>query len=580
MTCRLILNYFIPRVLFSLWVGVALLFTAPPIRADVVVMVTSDNNYAFGFGDVNGIDASDYYGCVNAPGWWPLTPAGCSLEPWGAHNSDGPERYRLPGTAYAGKYIYLAAWADGRNMQGIICQFHDDVTGKTVYSGRIPDAAGNADDGIQWEVFATGVQEGPTDAHPGIILVDLDCGAIAPGGFDPQVVQAGLTGDWPGCPPGSLAQQVNRWNCHISRANNYDDSTPLFTPGHTGGSASPGWIRYDGPVLGGNLHPDDHGDGSALFFDPEGNISRPMAAWTQPGFVGYFHKACDSVAGLFTSNAAPGPNGYRASPSWMWYHPDRDLDGSPDAVNPFNSHPNTPFGEWLIFRIGPLGELFGGDECSTENTSVVCDPDGGGTDYVVTFDVSNDSGYDVTHLLLPAVASGVPATFSNGSSSYPLSLPTGGTATGIQVHLSGGGPGSLVCFPIGLMAIDPGNGRPFECCGARLCVELPPCEVVDEEMFVRGDVDSDSVIQINDGIIILMYLFSGTMSPTCMDAADIDDDGNHLIVDAISIFQWLFFGSSPPPPPAPSSPGYPATDCGVDPSNDGFGCSQESLTCT
>jgi hypothetical protein len=96
---------------------------------------------------------------------------------------------------------------------------------------------------------------------------------------------------------------------------------------------------------------------------------------------------------------------------------------------------------------------------------------------------------------------------------------------------------------------------------------------------VRGDANSDGSINLTDGVIPLLYLFSGGAAPACMDAADANDTGNIEITDAIIIFSWLFTGGTAPAPPSPSSPGYPAGDCGNDRTDDGLGCEQQAATC-
>ena len=86
----------------------------------------------------------------------------------------------------------------------------------------------------------------------------------------------------------------------------------------------------------------------------------------------------------------------------------------------------------------------------------------------------------------------------------------------------------------------------------------------DKLRFIRGDVDGDGRILINDPIFILSYLFLGGEQPNCFDAADIDDDGIIAINDPISLLAHLFLGG-----PAPPSP-YP--DAGFDPTDDMLSC--------
>ncbi len=88
--------------------------------------------------------------------------------------------------------------------------------------------------------------------------------------------------------------------------------------------------------------------------------------------------------------------------------------------------------------------------------------------------------------------------------------------------------------------------------------------------FVRGDVDGDAYVRVNDALMILLNLFhvSGAPPLTCLDAADYNDDGLILTDDALSLLLWIFGveGSVPPPPPYPN--------CGADPT------SFDSLLCS
>ncbi len=88
------------------------------------------------------------------------------------------------------------------------------------------------------------------------------------------------------------------------------------------------------------------------------------------------------------------------------------------------------------------------------------------------------------------------------------------------------------------------------------------------ERFRRGDVNSDTLIDISDAIGTLSYLFQGTPM-VCLDAIDTNDDGQIDISDAIYTLGYIFNGG-----PAPVAPG-PST-CGVDPdgsNNDPLDCS-------
>ena len=99
--------------------------------------------------------------------------------------------------------------------------------------------------------------------------------------------------------------------------------------------------------------------------------------------------------------------------------------------------------------------------------------------------------------------------------------------------------------------------------------------------FVRGDADSNGVIELTDGIRILGFLFLDDPAPSCLDAADALDDGVLNLTDAIRIFGWLFTGGSAPDPPGPR-PGlatYRVENCGLDKTDDTLGCEIPAMIC-
>lgn len=82
--------------------------------------------------------------------------------------------------------------------------------------------------------------------------------------------------------------------------------------------------------------------------------------------------------------------------------------------------------------------------------------------------------------------------------------------------------------------------------------------------FLRGDIDQDGQLLINDPILVLGYLFvEGSEVPACFDSADVNDDGSVGIADVISLLGFIFDapGASAPPAPGP-------TNCGPDPTGD------------
>lgn len=83
--------------------------------------------------------------------------------------------------------------------------------------------------------------------------------------------------------------------------------------------------------------------------------------------------------------------------------------------------------------------------------------------------------------------------------------------------------------------------------------------------FRRGDANTDGSIDISDGVSVLTFLFLGSDTLRCEDAADVDDSGGVNIADATGLFGFLFTNGQ-----APAAPG--ADRCGIDPTGDALGC--------
>lgn len=90
----------------------------------------------------------------------------------------------------------------------------------------------------------------------------------------------------------------------------------------------------------------------------------------------------------------------------------------------------------------------------------------------------------------------------------------------------------------------------------------------DGTTFVRGDVDGDGAVTLDDSQRLLEVLAGKSVEPPCQDAADVDDDGDVDSDDAL--FLLSFLGSGSPQPPAP----FP--ECGVDPTADTLSCLESS----
>ncbi len=69
--------------------------------------------------------------------------------------------------------------------------------------------------------------------------------------------------------------------------------------------------------------------------------------------------------------------------------------------------------------------------------------------------------------------------------------------------------------------------------------------------FLRGDVNDDGKLGLNDAIALLTYLFGKGTAPICPDAADLDDGGKIDIADPIALLSAQFSMSMSPAPPYP-----------------------------
>ncbi|MEQ9617126.1 MAG: hypothetical protein RLN60_03730 [Phycisphaerales bacterium] len=129
----------------------ALATASPALAVDVDGVITVDNAYGFGFGDVTGMTTSSYFGGIRnvsaadiTNGLPVLYTAGTANVGNGFTNAGvGPEAYDLNGLP-ASDYMYLVGWSDDATLQGAIASF----TVGTATVGTVP--------GVGWEVFATG----------------------------------------------------------------------------------------------------------------------------------------------------------------------------------------------------------------------------------------------------------------------------------------------------------------------------------------------------------------------------------------------------------------------------------------
>ena len=83
-------------------------------------------------------------------------------------------------------------------------------------------------------------------------------------------------------------------------------------------------------------------------------------------------------------------------------------------------------------------------------------------------------------------------------------------------------------------------------------IEVVPIRFPLPRLFIRGDVDSNRVVDITDAITLLNFQFLGGTPPRCIDSGDILDQGSLTITSAITLLNFLFLGGPPPSVPFPS----------------------------
>jgi len=155
--------------------------------------------------------------------------------------------------------------------------------------------------------------------------------------------------------------------------------------------------------------------------------------------------------------------------------------------------------------------------CTTENAHIQCGSATNNAEFTVTFDVVNNSGFEVHKLVIPGLVGGV--TVSPNIIDLVTPLADGDTAIGIQLYLNGGTAGDIVCIPVGLMAKD-ATGNLFECCGTEVCVELPSCCMSISDESITSDAAGNFVYNFTvtnlsgEAPTVAEHLFMGVISPS------------------------------------------------------------------
>jgi len=153
---------------------------APP-PPDVDVVITADNAYSFGYGDVSGL--ATYIPGTRAQSAGQIFNCG-----------EGPESYTVPGAdAPDTAYLYIVSWDDLSVTQGVLGQFKRN--GLPVYTGA-----------VEWDVCATGInlsasQVGPTQAE-----VNAQITLCNAGSSDPSTTSSGWVNSTGAVTAGAVGQ--------------------------------------------------------------------------------------------------------------------------------------------------------------------------------------------------------------------------------------------------------------------------------------------------------------------------------------------------------------------------------------
>ena len=265
----------------ALVAALSLLIVEPAHAVDVDGVITVDNAYGFGFGDVNGMTTTSYFGGIRNTSAADITNGVPVLYTAGDANAGngytnvgvGPELYDLNGLP-ASDYVYLVAWSDDFALQGALASFTVGSTTIGTYES------------IGWEVYATG-----RDRDSNIISDTLTNSAADIALINSQIALANTASGGPGTSVG--------W---VDENGLLPDSSPgvgalVFGDDNTGGAggthpfgaingidSSARWMWYNedpgtiaNPFSAGPEGPDGHNE-FLIFRIPVKNIPEPASA--------------------------------------------------------------------------------------------------------------------------------------------------------------------------------------------------------------------------------------------------------------------------------------------------------------
>lgn len=279
-------------------------------------------------------------------------------------------------------------------------------------------------------------------------------------------------------------------------------------------------LEFTGAHLAWTMSPVDkfnvgsYGNGAntsgGIDFDADGNV----VATGDALHFGSSSVPCPFTDSIYGFAIVPSTGGGLACPFTIdSYLIDNDCvnDGSQDKFFPFDVEVCRPVSNNC------------GTSCRTENATILCGSETNSGDFTLTFDVVNDSGFEVHKLLIPGLVGGIGVSPNIIDMVPPLA--NGDTATGIQLTLTGGNAGDFVCIPMSLMSKDDA-GELFECCGTEVCIEIPPCCLSITGETITLDADGNSVYTFTvtnlagEAPAVADHLFMDVISPAGVTITD------------------------------------------------------------
>ena len=111
-----------------------------------------------------------------------------------------------------------------------------------------------------------------------------------------------------------------------------------------------------------------------------------------------------------------------------------------------------------------------------------------------------------------------------------------------------------------LVAVDGAAIFPTQNSGSLMVTGDPP-----DFLFIRGDANSDGLVDISDVLFLGNWLFGVGADGTCDAAGDTNDNGTlDALVDTVFLAMFLFQSGDPVPAPFPSCGGDPTPDLPCD----------------